>query len=230
VSKILILVEGQTEETFVREVLAPYLEENGVYPIPKLVTTKRVKSRSPDFKGGISSYGKIRKDIVRLLGDTSAAIVTTMIDFYGLPADFPGRESTPPGSCYDRVAYLEAEMQRDINHCKFLPYLALHEFEAMMFVDPQQIAKAFPDRNMRRELSAIRTQFDSPEEIDDSSQTAPSKRLEKLFPEYRKALHGPLVILEIGIGRIRAECPHFDAWLQVLRKLPPNPMTDDAVS
>ncbi len=217
-SKVLILVEGQAEETFIREILFPYLFGNGVYPIAKLATTKRVKS-GPDFKGGIVSYGKFRNDVVRLLGDTSATIVTTMIDFYGLPTDFPGRRTMPPGSCYDRVAYLEEEIRKDIDHPRFLPYLALHEFEAMLFVAPDKIAQAFPGTSKGNELAAIRGRFTSPEEIDDDPQTAPSKRLEALFPGYEKPLHGPLVILEIGLEQIRKACVHFNNWLVNLEKL-----------
>jgi len=217
-SKILILVEGQAEETFVREVLTPYLSKGGVYPIAKLATTKRVKS-GPDFKGGIVSYGRFRNDIVRLLGDTSAAIVTTMIDFYGLPADFPGRRTLPTGSCYDQVAYLEREIGNDIGHPRLLPYLALHEFEAMLFVAPEKIVQAFPGTSKSGELAAIRKQFNSPEEIDDDPHTAPSKRLEAIFPGYEKPLHGPLVVLEIGIEQIRRECSHFNDWLTRLERL-----------
>ncbi len=217
-NKVLVLVEGQTEETFVREILASHLSALGVYPIAKLATTKRVKS-GPDFKGGITSYARFKKDVIRLLGDTSAALVTTMIDFYGLPTGFPGRGAMPSGSCYVQAAYVEQEIRQDIQHPRFLPYLALHEFEALLFVDPAKIDEAFPDTNKVDELAAIKKQFKSPEEIDDDPLTAPSKRLEALFPEYKKPLHGPLVILEIGIDQIRAECTHFDDWLLTLEKL-----------
>ena len=215
-SKVLILVEGQAEETFVRDVLAPYLLGKSVYVFAKLATTKRVKS-GPDFKGGIVSYGKVKNDIVRLLHDTSAVMVTTMIDFYGLPEDFPGRKKMPRGSCYKRVAYLEHELQKDINHHKFLPYLTLHEFEAMAFVSPDRIANAFPGTNVIGKLRAIRSEFQSPEEIDEEE--PPSERLSALLPEYEKPLHGPLAILEIGIDEIRGECAHFDEWLKKLEAL-----------
>ncbi len=89
-SKVLILVEGQTEEAFVTQLLAPHLASRNVYPVPKLVITKRVKG-GPDFKGGVFSYIKVKNDIKLLLKDTSASVVTTLLDFYGLPSDFPGR-------------------------------------------------------------------------------------------------------------------------------------------
>ncbi len=217
--KVLILAEGQTEETFIREALTAYLARKEIYPTPTLITTKRVTESGSVFKGGIVPYERLKRDLNRLLNDSSAAIVTTMIDFYGLPGSFPGRKTMPPGSCYERVAYLEEKLRKDVNHHRFLPYLALHEFEAMLFVKPEQINQAFPDIDRSKELSAIRAQFGSPEEIDDNPLTAPSKRLAALFPEYRKALHGPLAILEIGIDQIRNECAHFNDWIKKLESL-----------
>ena len=214
--KVLVLVEGQAEETFVTEVLGSHLRKVGVDVIPKLATTKRVKG-GPHFKGGVVTYGKIRNDLTKLLSDTSAAKVTTMLDLYRLPQDFPGRNRMPRGSCYKRVEYLEKRWQEDILHRKFLPYLALYEFEAMVFTDPQKIAEAFPDKIVLPELIKIKAKFSSPEEIND--QVPPSKRIIKLVPEYEKPLYGPLIILDIGLDRIRAECPHFDDWLKQLEAL-----------
>ncbi len=218
-SKVLILVEGLTEQRFVRAALTPYLARKEIYPIPTLITTRRAPESGSVFKGGIVPYERFKSDLNRLLNDSSAVIVTTMIDFYGLPESFPGRKTMPPGSCYERVAYLEEELRKDVNHHRFLPYLTLHEFEAMLFVKPEQINQTFPDIDRSKELSAIRAQFESPEEIDDNPLTAPSKRLEALFPEYRKALHGPLAILEIGIDQIRNECAHFNDWVEKLESL-----------
>ena len=217
-SKVLMLLEGQTEATFVTELLAPHLAAKGVYPAPKLVTTKRMKS-GPDFKGGVFSYGKVKNDIRRLVQDTSATAVTTLLDFYGLPSDFPGMETLLAHSCYDQVAYLEQQFQLDIPHHKFRPYLALHEFEAMLFAAPDKIARSFPEAHIELEVRAIREQFASPEEIDNDPTTAPSKRLEKLLPAYQKPLDGPLVLLEIGLEQIRAECRHFNDWLTWLERL-----------
>ena len=88
--RVLILVEGQTEERFIKSILQPHLSAFGVHVEPKIVTTKRVKS-GPDFKGGITNFGKVENDIRLLLGDTNAALITTMLDYYGLPSDFPGQ-------------------------------------------------------------------------------------------------------------------------------------------
>jgi len=94
VKRVLISVEGQTEETFIRDVLSSHFEPLGIYLIPMLVTTKVVKDGS-NFKGGMTSYGKIKRDLLRLLNDRDAVAVTTMYDLYELPKDFPGYKSRP---------------------------------------------------------------------------------------------------------------------------------------
>lgn len=86
--KILILVEGQTEARFVKQVLNPYISKCSLFFISVIIATKRLKTGEKK-KGGISSYKKIRRDLIGLLQDTSVVAVTTMIDFYGLPNDFP---------------------------------------------------------------------------------------------------------------------------------------------
>ena len=216
-SKVLIYVEGQTEEGFVNQLLAPHLVPMGVGVIPTLAKTRRTKS-GPDFKGGITSYQRTRRDILRLLGDTSAAMVTTMIDCYGLPRDFPGRSSLPAGSCYDCVDYLEREFKKDIGDPRLVPYYQLHEFEAMVFVDPEVAARALLQPDRAEQLARIRSSFRSPEEIDDGPTTAPSKRLQSVFPAYQKPLHGPLVTRRTGLAAIRAACEHFAQWLTLLER------------
>ena len=212
--KVHILVEGQTEETFVRELLAPYLLPKNIVAQATLAATKRVK-RGPLFKGGVVSYGKVKNDLLRLLRDTSATKVTTLLDFYGLPKDFPGLASMPDASCYDKVAHLERAFMKDINRDNFLPHFSLHEFEGLMFASPKAIADVFPGTNPRYlvKLEEIRSSFNSPEEINDGPTTAPSKRIKELYSDYQKTFHGPLVAINIGIDSIRQECEHFNQWL-----------------
>ncbi len=143
--RVLILVEGQTEETFVREVLAPHLLARNVALTPTILATRRVKSGG-HFKGGATSYAKVQGDLHRLLKDTGAERITTMLDYYGLPDDFPGLTDRPTGTCYQRVEHVERAFQADIAHPRFLPYLALHEFEALLFTDPARCAWIFVRR------------------------------------------------------------------------------------
>jgi hypothetical protein len=216
--RVLMLVEGQTEETFVNELLAPHLWARDVAPIPVLATTKIVKS-GPNFKGGLVSYGKARNQVVRLLGDRDAAAVTTMLDLNGLPGDFPGYQSRPMANCYDKVAYLEDAFSRDINHPRFRPYLQLHEFEAFLFVDPAITAATFVGASVAEELADIKRDFNSPEEIDEEPDTAPSKRIRAVYGRYEKPVYGSLVASALGLQQIRQACSHFSEWLDWLEEL-----------
>jgi hypothetical protein len=217
-NKVHVLVEGQTEETFVRDILRPHLELHGLYVIAKIVTTKRTKV-GPDFKGGVTNYQKVKNDLLRLLGDTSAIAVSTMIDYYGLPHDFPGKNSLTSGTCFDRVSYLEKAFERDIDNQRFIPYLSLHEYEAMLFVSPGEMGKVFPDAEIENDLSAIASSFETPEEINEGSETHPSARICKFVAGYQKRLHGPMVAARIGLTQIRGRCSHFDSWLRKLENL-----------
>ena len=217
-SKVLLLVEGQTEETFVRDILAPHLQGQGIFCIPKLSTTKRVKS-GPDFKGGIVSYQKVKNDILRLLRDSSAKKVTTMIDFYGFSTIVPFKGLIKGESSDERITSLEQLFRDDIDDPRFLPYLQKHEFEALVFVSPGIAAKTLTEEKKENDILKIKRNFTSPEEIDENPETAPSKRLTKIFPSYQKPLHGPLIVKRVGLETIRRECPHFDHWVRQLENL-----------
>ncbi|NJN51086.1 MAG: DUF4276 family protein [Gammaproteobacteria bacterium] len=119
--RLLVLVEGQTEETFVKEVLNDYFVSKGIFLTPVLATTKRVRV-GKNFRGGITSYDRVQYDIQRLLGDTSVRAVTTMLDYYGLPPNFPGMDDRPGGNCYERVVYVERALANQVNDRRFYPF------------------------------------------------------------------------------------------------------------
>ncbi|MGR3176863.1 MAG: DUF4276 family protein [Candidatus Anammoxibacter sp.] len=215
--KALVLVEGQTEEAFVKRILNEHLLEFNVSLIPTIISTKRVKS-GPDFKGGIVSYDKVRRDILRLLNDTSAVTVTTMFDLYGLPKDFPGHREAM-GLQQNKVKCIEDAFMKDIGHDRFLGYLSLHEFEGLLFSSPSVIAKTLNSPGREQEINRIKNAFSSPEEINDNPNTAPSKRLLAIFPQYNKVFYGSTIAHRIGIKTIRSECQHFHEWLTSLEKL-----------
>ncbi|MHB8894775.1 MAG: DUF4276 family protein [Candidatus Geothermincolia bacterium] len=186
--RVLILVEGQTEERFVKDVLAPHLSARGIFLIPKVASTKRVK-RGSDFKGGITDYQKVENDLRRLLGDTGTVAVTTFVDYYGLPPDFPGMADRPHGPSLDRARHVEREWEKRVAHGGFRPYLMIHEFEALLFSKPEELSKALHDAGSLQDLATIRATYRTPEEINDDPLTAPSKRIAGVLPGYQKALH-----------------------------------------
>ena len=136
-----ILVEGQTEELFVREILNEYLAPKAIYLNAIIAVTKHAIGSSVAHRGGVASYGKIKNALVGYMQDSNAVAVTTMIDYYRLPADFPGlKDSTAQDAdCYKVVAYLEQKFANDIGSTKFIPYLAIHEFEGLLFSAPEKI-------------------------------------------------------------------------------------------
>ena len=212
-SRVLVFVEGQTEETFVRDLLVPYFSRLGIYLTPILAQT------SPGHKGGIVSYGKVKHQLTRLCRQDQGAYVTTMMDYYGLPNDFPGLDGRVPDA-HEQVARLEQALQQDIDAPNFIPNLMLHEFEALLFSAPEKIAEWLDDQALLAPMAAIRGAFATPEHINNSPQTAPSKRILALVPHYKKTVDGPLIAEDIGLDAIRAQCPHFNNWIERLLALP----------
>jgi hypothetical protein len=212
--RVLILVEGQTEERFVKDVLGPAFWDKELFLLPAILATKRVKD-GPHFKGGVTNFAKFRNDTQRLLNSAGGALVTTMVDYYGLPSDFPGMASRPAhGTPLQRVAHVENSIAQSFDSPpRFLPFLVLHEFEVWLFSSPTELPRALIEPRKQPEFEAIRRRVATPEEINERPDFAPSRQIEKLFPAYRKTVHGPVTAARIGLERIRAECPHFNAWM-----------------
>lgn len=219
-----LVVEGQTEEGFVNQVLAPHLATLGIVAVARCVTTRRDRHR-PDLvhRGGLPSYGKARRDLGRWMAEDAGAVFTTMFDLYALPEDFHGfedaRRLVDP---YQRVAFLEAALADDVKDHRLIPYLQLHEFEALLFCDPEKFDWEYLEHEQAiTRLIEIAEAHDSPELINDDPETAPSKRIVRHIPEYafQKASAGPLIAQRIGIERMRERCPHFAEWLGRLEAL-----------
>lgn len=220
-SRVLVLVEGQTEEVFVNQVVAPALAEKDMYLVSKVLTTKVVKS-GHQFKGGVSKFTPLRRDLQRLLGDTGAACVTTMIDYYGLPADFPGLDRLPTGHVYQRAEHLEAALEESIGDPRLIAYLSIHEFEALVLAGLDELASTLlesPESKRIEQLRQVLARVGSPEEVNDGETTHPAARIQAAFPRYQKMLHGRLVSARIGLPRLREACPHFGGWIDRLEQL-----------
>lgn len=214
--RVLVLAEGETEERFIKDVLREHFWVLGLDLAPTLLTTKKVKSGA-SFRGGLTGFGKFENDARRLLGSSGGAIVTTMLDFYRLPEDFPGMSTRPAGGPLIRVRHVETAMAAHFGSPKnFLPYLSLHEFEALLFASDDALPSVLMVPAKTREFAAIRTGFITPEDINERPGHAPSNRIQALFPAYRKRLHGPMIARRIGLARLREDCPHFAHWITTL--------------
>lgn len=215
--KVYVLVEGQTEEGFVKNILRQEMPE-GLYLEPVIVATKRVNTGGK-FKGGVPSYPKVREEVMRLLRDSGAKMVTTMLDFYGLPTTFPGRANPQGSNAQARVRFVEESWDSDISNMRFKAYLSLHEFEALLFCRPEEIADTFTKPTLLSALRQIRNNFPTPEEINDDPATAPSARLQNLYPRYSKPFFGSLIASRIGVNLMLQNCKHFATWVSFLRSL-----------
>lgn len=136
--------------------------------------------------------------------------VTSLVDFYG----FRSKGRKLPDDLVRAIRNrLSQSDQRSV-----LPYVQLHEFEGLLFSKVAAFGRILPDAPIT-ELKLIRSEFGTPEDINEHPEAAPSKRIETLIPHYRKTLHGLLLALEIGLETIRSECPRFDDWLGRLEAL-----------
>ena len=204
--RVIVYCEGPTEETFVNRVLAPflYLYEVYLYPSPC---------------NGVSKYSIIKRDLNALCKSDSSAVVTTMLDYYALPSDTPGINSGNGGDIYQKVQRIENAIQEDIGVPNLLPNLMIHEFEALLFSNPECFSYCGLNERAIRQLCSIRKEFDSPEHINNSPNTAPSKRILAIHPTYSKPLDGYNIAKDIGIDLMRQECKHFNAWVEQLMQL-----------
>lgn len=216
-SRLYVLVEGQTEEAFVRELLVPHYARLGRFLTTIIVST------SLGYKGGVVSYAKVKPQILRLCKQDPDAFVTTMFDLYALPTDFPGKAApTYPANAtgHKKAAFLEAQLTQDISQSNFLANLMVHEYEALLYTQPSMFAQWTDDTNVVTALSAAVANAGSPEDVNDSPQTAPSKRILAAMPGYQKTFHGPLIACDIGLASMRQACPHFHGWLLAIEALP----------
>lgn len=224
--RLLVHVEGQTEEMFVNEVLRPHLCTFGFESISaRLLGNPRLRQN----RGGIKGWDAVRQDLLRHLKADRSCCSTTMVDYYGLPSTgpgaWPGRTDASKLPAPDRARHVERMMLQDVQEqlgaspCNFLPFVLLHEFEALLFSDCQIFGASIGRSDLSPKFQLIRDSFPTPEDINDSPMTAPSKRVTGLYAGYEKPLFGNVAALDIGLPRIRAECPHFSSWLSKLEQL-----------
>jgi Domain of unknown function (DUF4276) len=218
--RVHIICEGQTEETFVNEVLQSHLEKFGIFPNACLIG-------KPGHKGGNVTTARIAFDIKRRLLDDRHAWCTTFFDFYGLDSDFVGKATASNmRTCQDKARVVENALKEyiiqetdDTAILRFIPYIQMYEFEGLLFSNPEKMAIGFCRDDLIENLRSIRYEFETPEDINDSPRTAPSKRILQLMPSYEKPLYGSLAAIEIGLDEIRQECKLFNKWITTLESL-----------
>lgn len=225
VERLFVFCEGQTEETFTNIVLAPHFEamfRTTAYPL--LLPTKK-GAHDRRHKGGWANYRTARHFMTGIMEQHHRAGVwfTTLLDYYGLPQDFPQPTTLAASSPREKVIDLEKAMARDVTSdrlWRFTPHLQLHEFEALLLADVEMFVLEFPDR--ARAIGRLRAEIQglAPEDVNGGRETHPSMRIISHIPEYQglKPSAGPILASRIGLPRLRQKCLHFADWLSELER------------
>ena len=212
--RVIIICEGQTEREFCEKVLAPHL-----FPLDIFIQAPLIKESS----GGIVKWGILKKQIETHLLEPSV-IVSTLIDYYGLYEKFNFPKWLDGEKVVDknaRMDFLEKSMRDEVADevaYRFIPYLQLHEFEALLFNTIELFYEQVPKADLIgiKELNEIFAQYENPEMINNIRETSPSHRLKRIIKGYNKVLYGHYFAEAIGINKIRAKSPRFNQWIERL--------------
>lgn len=219
--EVIVIVEGKTEVIFIKKILGEYLALKNIYMIPTQIST-------PGKKGGDVKFSVAIKDISNYLKQRNDTYVSTFFDYYGIRKGWPGlaearRKTVPSEIASVMNSATKNTIDQEISdyqlNKRFISYIAVHEFESLLFSDPTKIASTLDVKD--KKIQKIIDEFGDPEKINNSSKTAPSKRLEKLYPGYKKAITGIDIAEDIGIPKMREKCKVFDRWLRRLEELKP---------
>ena len=220
-----ILCEGQTEERFVSKVMKPYLKDYGIVLKPRILLTSKKKNQ----RGGMINYSQAKRDVENWISEnrnrkSETHYYTTMFDFYALPSDFPCMDEIEKYTdAYGKVSAVERAMAEKFQVSDFIPYIQLHEFEALLLSDVSQIIAKFPTQE--RTITKLQKVLDgcngNPELVNTGRTTAPSKRITAVVEEsrkykYHKVQDGVNIACRIGIDVMMNKCNHFKEWIDKL--------------
>ncbi len=218
--EVIAIVEGKTEQVFIEKILAPYLGH-------KNIGIRATQVSKPGQKGGDVRFSRVKRDLEGHLKQRADTYVTTFIDYYGTK-EWPGLELVPPqalpqtiADCINnttksQVVSLFPEQQAER---RFIPFVAVHEFEALLFSDVEVLAQQLGVE--ASEISTVILACGSPEAINNNPETAPSKRLDgwSANNKFLKTTTGISVAEKIGIEKMREQCPLFNSWLATFEEI-----------
>jgi len=220
--RVLVLVEGPTERAIIDNVFAPSLGLRGVFLYARVVG-------KPGHKGG-NNFAIVRKELGNLIKQEPGSIVTMLFDYYGLDYSWPGVLESKGKSPDIALAIMKTsladaitkDMNDDFIHTRFIPYVQFFEIESLLFAGPEEMAKVFDSPNLETTFTQIVTDCGGCETINDCYDTAPSNRIKRYFPQYRKGrsvnAHASRIAQHIGVERMRERCPNFNDWFASLEQ------------
>ena len=209
--RLCVVCEGATEAEFVKTSIEPHLRRFDIHTYPSLLKTKPGRTG-----GGNVSVGRLVKHFRNEYLNTD--VVTSLVDYYG----FKDKGNQDPSQLEKTI---QTEVETNLRHYdrrRILPYVQVHEFEGLLFSDVTGFEWVIDGWSQQAftQLDRIAKGFRTPEDINDSPITAPSKRLAGVFGRtYNKVEHGPIVAEAIGLDSIRSKCPRFNRWISRLEQV-----------
>ncbi len=214
-SRVIVLVEGETERKICQEVFAPDLFKKDIFLYSRIIGTAAKK--------GGNNFAKACSNLRGLLKQENDTLVTMLFDYYGL-GKWPNYEQARQAPFESKPAIMEKAIKNavlkgfvNLDVTRFIPYVQMHEIEGLLFADPAVMARIFARPDLEPEFAQIVARAGGCEQINDSSLTAPSKRIERICANYKKGAgddaHAYRILKEIGLATVREKCPNFHQWM-----------------
>ncbi len=221
---LIAVVEGQSESGFFKPFLAEHLALRGIDLHVPVIGKGGAKG------GMLRSFAQVCAELANFLADRRRLWVTTFFDYYGLPTgEGRGWGFVPAAKVRGGVAAIEDQLRNGVREAapqlagRFIPYVQLHELEALYFAEPETLATVLETPETADKFAAVAAAAGGCEQINDSPTTAPSKRLQAMCPRYIKgrssAAHAPRLGAKLSLATVRGQCPRFDGWLAAIEKL-----------
>ena len=220
--EVIVFVEGQSEEQFIKRIVAPVFRQKKIFLKPRILNT------SKNAKGGALSFERFKFNAKNTLKQSPQAVLTSFFDLYQLDTGFPSFDiANQYPDVYQRVDVLEKSLHQEIISVvgcrseRFIPYIQPYELEGLWFSDVEELVQVEPGwKDSFFKLKGVREAFPTPEHINNGYETKPSKRLEDaLSPKFKKTLHTVPIAERVTLAKIEAECLHFKAWMDKIRSI-----------
>ena len=222
--RLYLTVEGQTEAAFASRVLTPHLAELQCLPLSSTFhglaspsswsnSPRRASAHVWTCFGRYADVAQGRSVVGRSFFDDGRSLFAPkrLSGICGRNGQATGRE---------QANALQQSLATEVGDTRFIPYLQVHEYEALVLVDPRRIASIYEVADAQIEaLCQECSAYPTPEQINDGQHSHPKYRIQQRVSDYDENVAGPLLAEDIGLPTLRERCPHFGEWLTRLEQL-----------
>lgn len=209
-NRLVFIVEGDCEIAFINKMIIPYLYKYVGASEWGMNAQKITTNRKLNRKGGNVNYTYLKNEIERVAAQQGNVWITTFMDFFRLPNDFPNYSLE-----YRDIDAIEEGIKQDMGYERLLPYIQKYEFETLLFASMDGFYFLLDDDKQLEQIQKIIDSYENIEDINGGKETAPSKRLLHIF-NYDKVADSGLVLDELDVETMREKCPRFDRWIEGL--------------